>query len=172
MNRRRLHLTSGLALGLVLLATTASADERVLIEDASFDPETMELTIRADVLDNRGSPDGSVSDESLEVLAGGRHLDVESVSVQTTEQAHEPIAVVLLMNASMAYRIHGDEVHPAYRQQREGFSQFIQRLSGADRVAVVQYREGVPHERVVSFTGDFRQAAQDTLDAAVGDMNW
>ena len=41
-------------LSLMLLSATALADQQVVIEHVSFDEETMELSINADLVDSRG----------------------------------------------------------------------------------------------------------------------
>ena len=161
-----------LLLALLLLPASLLADERVVIEHISFDEKTMELTIHADVLDSRGVPVDKLKEAALEVLASGEKLSVaeDGISIEQSKDAGEPIAVVILMNASAAYHIHGEnEVNSTYQQEKEGFSQFIMKMSGSDKVAVYQYRESVPFEQVYDFASNFKQAKDAVLNAKVPD---
>lgn len=157
-------------LTLCALATTANADERVVIEHISFDEKTMQLTIHADVLDGRGVPVDKLKEEALEILASGEPLAIaeDGISLEQSRDSGEPIAIVVLMNASAGYHIHGEgEVHSTYQQEKEGFSQFIGKLDGSDKVAVYQYRESVPFEQVYDFASNFKQAKEAVLNANV-----
>lgn len=176
--RRILATILAAAVTLLVAATlpcAAFADERVVIEHVSFDEKTMELTLHADVLDSRGVPVDKLKDEALQILASGEPLDIDKdvgITLETSQEAGEPIAIVILMNASSSYHIHGEgEVHSTFQQEKEGFTQFVAKLAGSDKVAVVQYREGVPHEVVYAFASDFKQAREAVANATVPDVD-
>jgi hypothetical protein len=138
-----------------LVASAAFAEKRVVIE-------------HADILDNRGVPVDGVLAEDLEVLASNVPLSFTDVQLETSEKASEPIAIVILMSGAASYHIqNGDEIHSTFQQEKEGAAQFIQRLSGNDKIAVLLYREGSPHEVVYSFASDFTQAKEAAASASV-----
>lgn len=161
------------ALSLVLGPTFAFADQRVVIEHVSYDEKTNELTLHADVLDTRGVPVDGVKPEDLEILASNVPLKTLDVSIETSEKAGEPVAVVILMSAANAYHIQSsDEAHSTFQQEKEGAAQFIQRLGGNDKVAVLLYREGSPHEVVYAFASDFKQAKEAAAAASVPQQDY
>jgi hypothetical protein len=160
---------------LMFLAPALSwADERVVIEHISFDEKTMSLTIHADVLDGRGVPVDKLKEEALQILASGEPLKIaeNGVDIEQSKDAGEPIAIVVLMNASAGYQMHGEgEVHSTYQQEKEGFSQFVGKMEGSDKVAIYQYRESVPFEQVYDFASNFKQAKEAVLNANVPDSD-
>ncbi|MEY3014777.1 MAG: hypothetical protein RIT45_3512 [Pseudomonadota bacterium] len=169
----RRAVAATLSLLLVLsTAVTAFAEKRIVIEHVSYDDKTQELTLHADVLDTRGVPMDGVLPEDLEILASNVPLAVQSIELETSEKAGEPVAIVILMNGSSSYFIqNSDEVHSTFQQEKEGASQFIQRLGGNDKIAVLLYREGSPHEVVYSFASDFAQAKEAAANASVPDAD-
>lgn len=157
----------------LLIAVSAVADQQVVIEHVSFDEQTMELTLHADVVDTRGIPMEGLKDEAFEFQASGKPLKFTEIEIQTSQEASEPIAVCILMNASNAYQIaSSDELHSTFDQQKQGVTEFIKRLKGNDKVAVVLYRENVPHEIVYDFASNFKQAMEAATAAKVPDADF
>lgn len=171
----RLHFRSLLSLWLIVLLmapSVALAEQRVVIEHVSFDDKTMELTLHADVLDSRGVPVEEVRPEDLEITASNQKLEVSDVSIETSAKAGEPIAVVLLISAANAYHRQGSgESSSTFKQAKEGAALFIGELGGNDKVAVLMYREGEPHEKVYTFSNDHKQAKETVLNWAVPDRD-
>ncbi len=166
------------ALGTFLLVTApgvrAFAEKRVVIEHVEYSEEgdNKQLVIHADVLDIEGRPVEKLDEDDVEILASGAALEIQEIEITTAEKAGEPIAVVILMNASNGYHIQGEgEQHSTFQQEKEGVSQFIGRLSGNDKIAVVLYREGVPHEVIYPMASDFKQAKSIILDYRVPDAD-
>jgi hypothetical protein len=159
-----------LAALVLLLPGLALADSRVVIDHVAYDAKEKTLTMYVDVLDVKGNPVENLSPADLKLTASGKPLVTSDIQLQTAQDAGEPIAVVLLLNASRAYQAMGEsEEHSTYQQEKEGAASFIKMLSGNDKVAVVQYREGFPHEVVYSFASDFKQAAEAVSNATVPD---
>lgn len=150
------------ALALVVLpsASIAENESRLFIDHVVFDAKDNTLTIHADVLDIKGMPLDNVQPEDLEFSANGVPLKVKTMEVQTSEKAQEPVAIVLLLNGSAAYQVQEGESNSTYQQAKEGAAQFIQHLSGNDKIAVLRYREGFPHEIVYAFASNFVQAKE------------
>ncbi len=148
---------------MLLLALPAMASERVVIDHISFDEKTMELTLHADVLDARGVPVTKLKEKDIEILADGQAFDIVdgSMEIETAKEAGEPIAVLLLLNASASYFIQSEtEQHSTFQVQREGAISFIKQLGGADKVAVYAYREDMPFEQIYGFASGFKQAVE------------
>ncbi|HAN32757.1 MAG TPA: hypothetical protein DCQ06_14280, partial [Myxococcales bacterium] len=88
--------------------------------------------------------------------------------IETAEQTKEPVAVLILMNASNSYRIQGEgEKRSPFHKQKEGVMDFIKSLRGTDKVAVVAYRQGATLEQVYPFGSSFKAAA-DSVEAYKG----
>ena len=144
---------------LVLVAPAFAAESRVTLDRVEVEAKENFLRLHVDVLDAKGAPVSSLAPGDVEVLANGKPIKLTDIEIQTAEQAQEPVAIVILLNASRGYQIQGaGEEHGTFQQAKEGAAQFIQRLKGNDMVAVVVYRESVPHEVVYSFASDFSQA--------------
>ena len=175
--RRTARRTLALLVTLLLVTSLTRqswAESRVVIDHVEFSEEggQQQLTIHADVLDNEGRPVEKLEAADVEVLASGAALEIADMEITTAEKAGEPIAVVILMNASNGYHIQGEaEQHSTFQQEKEGVSQFIQRLSGNDKIAVLLYREGVPHEVLYPMASDFKQAKSIVHDYKVPDMD-
>ncbi len=167
--RRRRPLVVALLTAWVFLSPSlALAENRVFIEHVDFDEKTNTLTLHADILDERGVPMEGVKPEDLEILASGAKLDTLEITMETSEKAQEPIAVVVLMSGANAYHVqNSDEAHSTFQQEKEGAAQFIQKLSGNDKIAVLMYREGSPHEVIYAFASDFKQAKEAAANASV-----
>ena len=118
-----------------------AAESRVTLERADVDAKEGALRLHADILDSKGAPVEGLQPCDIEIRANGKPFTVTSLEVQTAEQAQEPIAVVVLLNASRGYQIQGEgEQHSTFQQAKEGAAQLVQRLRGNDLVAVVVYR--------------------------------
>jgi hypothetical protein len=168
-----LRLSAAFAL-LSLALPAYAAESRVTIDRVEVEAKENYLRLHADVLDSKGAPVPSLTAGDLEILANGKPLKLSEVEIETAEQAQEPVAIVILLNASRGYQIQGaGEEHGTFQQAKEGAAQFIQRLKGNDMVAVVVYRESVPHEVVYSFASDFTQAKEAVLNYNVpaADLN-
>ena len=75
------------------------------------------------------------------------------------------------MNASNAYQIASEgELHATFDQEKQGVTEFIKRLKGNDKIAVLLYRENVPHEVVYNFASNFKQAMEAAGGAKVPDF--
>ncbi len=159
---------------LVLVAPAFAAESRVTLDRVEVEAKENFLRLHVDVLDAKGAPVSSLAPGDVEVLANGKPIKLTDIEIQTAEQAQEPVAIVILLNASRGYQIQGaGEEHGTFQQAKEGAAQFIQRLKGNDMVAVVVYRESVPHEVVYSFASDFSQAKEAVLNYNVpaADLN-
>ncbi len=159
---------------LVLALPVRAAESRVTLDRVEVEAKENFLRLHADILDAKGAPVPSLTASDIEILANGKPVKVTDVDIQTAEQAQEPVAVVILLNASRGYQIQGQgEEHGTFQQAKEGAAQFIQRLKGNDMVAVVVYRESVPHEVVYSFASEFTQAKEAVLNYNVpaADLN-
>ena len=144
----------------------------MVIEHVSFDEETMELSIHADVVDTRGVPIEKLKEDALEFLASGEKLAYTDLQIETSQEAGEPIAVCILMNASNAYHVQGEgELHSTFDQEKQGVTEFIKRLKGNDKVSVLLYREQVTHEVVYNFASNFSQAIEATTAAKVPEFD-
>ena len=163
------------ALALLSLALPGlAAESRVSLDRVEVEAKENFLRLHVDVLDSKGAPVPSLAAGDLEILANGKPIKLTDIEIQTAEQAQEPVAVVILLNASRGYQIQGTgEEHSTFQQAKEGAAQFVQRLKGNDLVAVVVYRESVPHEVVYSFASDFSQAKEAVLNYNVpaADLN-
>lgn len=149
------------------LVAHADNEKRVLIDSVQWDAGTQQLTFHIDVLDAKGQPEEALKVDDLEITASGKPLQVTAASLETSEKAQEPVAIVVLMNASRSYQLQAGEEVSTYKQERDGVAQFIQRLKGNDKIAVLQYREGVPHEIVYSLASGFAQAKEAVQNATV-----
>jgi len=138
-------------------ASLAQTDDRIVIDHVELDPKEMLLTIHADVFDRDGRPIEKLKAEAFQVFATDKALAVKDTTVQTADEAKEPVAIVILMSAAQAYMINSEsEQHNVFDVEKEGALQFIGRLSGNDKVAVFMYREGFPNEPVAMFSSDFK----------------
>ena len=164
----RLNAVVPTLLTLTLLASSALADQQVVIEHVSYDEEGGVLSIHADVVDSRGVPIEKLKPEALEFLASGEKLKYSDLVIETSQEAGEPIAVCILMNASNAYHVQGEgELHSTFSQEKQGVTEFIKRLKGNDKVSVLVYRENVPHEVIYNFASNFKQAIEAVGAASV-----
>ena len=151
-----------------LMSQLAVAEQRVVIDHVEYDNKSMQLTMHADILDVTMSPVEKVKPEQVSVLASGSELKFKSMDIETAEQTKEPVAVLILMNASNGYRIQGEgETRSPFQKQKEGVMDFIKALSGTDKVAVVAYRQGATLEQVYPFGSSFKAAA-DSVEAYKG----
>ncbi len=158
-----------MVLTLIPALALADGDSRVAIEYAEFDAKENTLTLNADILDVKGVPIDKLEAGDLEILANGKPLKTLSVDMQTSDKAQESIAVVILLNASRAYGGQDDDPLTAYRRVTEGAGQFIQRLTGNDKVAVLRYRESFPYEMIYDFASAFNQAKDAVISDSVKD---
>ena len=164
----RLASLWGLLIAACVSVPVQAAESRVTLERADVDAKEGALRLHADILDSKGAPVEGLQPGDVEIRANGKPFPVTSLEVQTAEQAQEPIAVVVLLNASRGYQIQGEgEQHSTFQQAKEGAAQLVQRLRGNDLVAVVVYRESVPHEVIYSFSSDFTQAKETILNYTV-----
>ena len=169
--RRLLPLLS-LLVAAVIAVPVRAAESRVTIERVEVDAKENYIRLHADILDAKGAPADGLQVGDLEILAGGKPLKLTDIELQTAEQAQEPVAVVILLNASRGYQIQGEgEQHSTFQQAKEGAAQFVQRLKGNDLVAIVVYRESIPHEVIYSFASDFSQAKETVLNYKVPDAD-
>ncbi len=156
------------ALLVLLLPLTLFAEQRIVIDHVEFDEKTKQLTLHADVLDVTYTPIEKLKDSQIEILANGAALDLKTVEIETAEAAKEPVAILVLMNASNSYRIQGEgETRSPFVIQKTGVKDFIKALRGNDKVAVVAYRQGSTLEQVYPFGSSFKQAV-DSVEAYKG----
>ena len=172
--RRAAALMLGAAALLLPALAQADSEAHAVIDNVSYDAKENLLTIAIDIVDAKGAPIENLGAEDLELKASGKVLKLlEPATVQTTDKAQEPVAVLILMNASRGYQIQEGEQHSTYQQAKEGAAQFISRLKGNDMVAVLRYREAVPQEVICSFASNFDQAKEQVLNDALpaSDLN-
>ncbi len=163
------HLRALLVLCMILLLPlTAMAEQRVLIDHVEFDEKSMLLTLHADVLDVTFTPIEKLKEKQLEIMASGSPLKVKSMEIETAEQAKEPVAVLILINASNSYRPTGEgEVVSPLEVQKNGVKDFIKALRGTDKVAVLAYRQDSTQDQIYPFGSSFTQAV-DSVGAYKG----
>jgi hypothetical protein len=170
---RHIAITIATITSLLLIPVIGLAGPRVVIDHVSFDDQLMELTVYADVLDSDGLPVEKLEAESLELLASGEAFKVKSVDIETAQESGESVAVTVLMNGSNAYQVQGEsELHSTFDQEKQGVAEFIKRLKGTDKISVIMYREGSPHEIVYAFASDFKQAQEAASGASIPDADF
>ncbi|MSP91574.1 MAG: FHA domain-containing protein [Myxococcales bacterium] len=166
--RRAAPLLVALAAGLVPLQTTAENENRIFLEHVEYDAKEMLLTLHVDILDAKGSPEDGVTADAVELLASNQPLKIADLQIQSAEKAGEPIAVVVLMNASASYQMQGEsESISTYAAEKEGVANFIGHLSGNDKVAVIRYREDTAPEIIYPFASNFTQAKETVQNDTV-----
>ncbi|MCO4760800.1 MAG: FHA domain-containing protein [Myxococcales bacterium] len=163
------HLRALLVLFLVLLMPlTGFAEQRVIVDHVEFDEKSMLLTVHADVLDVTFTPIEKLKEKQLEILASGKPLKIKSMEIETAEEAKEPVAVLILMNASNSYRPTGEgEVVSPLEVEKNGVKDFIKSLRGTDKVAVLAYRQDSTQDQIYPFGSSFTQAV-DSVAAYKG----
>ena len=165
---RRARAAAWLLLAAALLVpglAQADSEAHATIDNAIYDAKENLLTVAIDVVDAKGAPVENLTADDFSIKASGKDLKfLEPPTVQTAEKAQEPVAVLILLNASRGYQIQEGEAHSTYQQAKEGAAQFITRLKGNDMVAVIRYRESVPQEVICSFASNFDQAKEQVLN--------
>lgn len=153
---------------LLLMPLSAWAEQRVLLDHVEYDEKSMQLTLHADVLDVTFTPIEKLKEKQLEILASGAALKIKSMDIETAEDAKEPVAVLILMNASNSYRPTGEgEVVSPLEVEKNGVKDFIKALRGTDKVAVLAYRQDSTQDQIYPFGSSFRQAV-DAVGAYKG----
>lgn len=148
-------------------AVLADAEKRVLIDMVTFEPSTMTLTINVDILDTNQEPMKKVDPGDLEIIASGQKLNVAETTVETAADAKEPIAVCILLNASNNYQLQAGEEHSVYQSEKQGAAELVKKLSGNDKIAVLQYHNSNASEVVSSWSSNF-SGAQQAIENAKG----
>lgn len=155
----------------VLLPALAWAEKPVKIDHVDYDAVTQELTIHADVLNAEGEPVDELDPIDLEILASDKQLEITEMTAKTSEDAGEPVAIMLLINGARAYQLLSEgEEFTAFRQGQEGASQFLDRLGDNDKVAIAMYHQGSIHEQIYAFGSSFKQARDAVMAAKVEDV--